>query len=398
MYTIKKSSLMQWFIDNSGLVYGGLSVLLIYSINLNFIELASTEDVISLFKFLVIASWINVISNLGKSSIMLIRQKNKQNLLIINTITKQILVSIILFFIVFILSNVEYDINIYAIFFYLVILRIQDTISQMAILRISTNTYFVLYHLVKSILWFLIFLSLKNYFSPILSFMYSFMIASGIVSLNLFYISSKSHSEAKKEVKDQGNRAHLAYWSNDVISVTIITVANLSINYVDDIMIIATFYIAMRLTSVFEQINTYFGNKSMNYQANNYTQILNHLKKTTFTAIIFNILALFFLASIMILSGYHVTIMSETDINLFILFVLLYLLSSPIKFISSVILIYFTTKNLYKTLFTIMIFSLITLSFFLLAFYYTNHWIIIFLILLTVPVMRIAFFIKYYDQ
>ena len=241
MYVIKKSSLIQWFIDNSGLVYGGLSVLLIYSINLNFIELASTEDVISLFKFLVIASWINVISNLGKSSIMLIRQKNKQNLLIINTITKQILVSIILFFIVFILSNVEYDINIYAIFFYLVILRIQDTISQMAILRISTNTYFVLYHLVKSILWFLIFLSLKNYFSPILSFMYSFMIASGIVSLNLFYMSSKSHSEAKKEVNDQGNRAHLAYWSNDVISVTIITVANLSINYVDVTMIIATF-------------------------------------------------------------------------------------------------------------------------------------------------------------
>ncbi len=398
MYVIKKSSLIQWFIDNSGLVYGGLSVLLIYSINLNFIELASTEDVISLFKFLVIASWINVISNLGKSSIMLIRQKNKQNLLIINTITKQILVSIILFFIVFILSNVEYDINIYAIFFYLVILRIQDTISQMAILRISTNTYFVLYHLVKSILWFLIFLSLKNYFSPILSFMYSFMIASGIVSLNLFYMSSKSHSEAKKEVNDQGNRAHLAYWSNDVISVTIITVANLSINYVDDTMIIATFYIAMRLTSVFEQINTYFGNKSMNYQANNYTQILNHLKKTTFTTIIFNILALFFLTSIMILSGYHATIMSETDINLFILFVFLYLLSSPIKFISSVILIYFTTKNLYKTLFTIMIFSLITLSFFLLAFYYTNHWIIIFLILLTVPIMRIVFFIKYYDQ
>ena len=53
-----------------------------------------------------------------------------------------------------------------------------------------------------------------------------------------------------------------------------------SISLVDflfaSISIIATFYIAMRLTSVFEQINTYFGNKSMNYQANNYTQIHSH--------------------------------------------------------------------------------------------------------------------------
>ena len=86
---LKTVFLKNWIFQNIGLLYGGLSVIFIYLINLTLIDNSSNIEVIALYKFLVIASWISVVSNLGKDGIMIVKQKNKQNLMLSNTLMKQ---------------------------------------------------------------------------------------------------------------------------------------------------------------------------------------------------------------------------------------------------------------------------------------------------------------------
>jgi hypothetical protein len=199
---------------------------------------------------------------------MIVKQKNKQNLMLSNTLMKQCSMIILLFAVINTFALFDSLLNIYHIFIYILILRIQETIAQYAMLKIPTNLYFLNFHFLKSIIWFFSYIFLNQYFDSIPSFIFGYIFASLFVSLNLLYLLSTKdvtkkifHKSSNEKINEKNdNLDHLAYWFNNIISVTIITITNLSINLVEDGIIIATFYIAMRLSSVYEQINTYYAN------------------------------------------------------------------------------------------------------------------------------------------
>ena len=394
--------LKNWIFQNIGLLYAGLSVIFIYLINLTLIDNSSNIEVIALYKFLVIASWISIVANLGKDGIMIVKQKNKQNLMLSNTLMKQCLMIIFLFTVVNTFALFDSLLNIYHILIYIIILRVQETIGQYAILKIPTNLYFINFHFLKSVIWFCSYIFLNQYFDSIPSFLFGYIFASLFVSLNLLYLSSTEditkkifHNSSKEKINEKNdNLDHLAYWFNNIISVTIITITNLSINYVEDGIVIATFYIAMRLSSVYEQINTYYENKSMHHQSNKDILIGKHIFKTVLTSTSISLLITLVGGYIIYLSGYYDVINSKTTIGLFILFMLIHLCSAPIKCISNLISIYFNTKNLYALLSKIMFISLIVFLILFLSFYITKQWFIIFFMLLIVPVIRIIFYWK----
>lgn len=389
--------LKRWSLNNIGLIYGALSVISIYLINLSFISLATNNEVISLYKFLVIASWINVISNLGKNSIMIVRQKNKQDLMLSDTLIKQAIITIILYFLLIYLNILNNLIDPLTVLIYLVVFRIQDTLAQISILRLATNTYFLNYHFLKSLIWLISYFLLINYFdSPILSFVYSFIIASILSSMRLIYLSSKSIyvNNGYTDDNTKGNFVHMAYWFDNIASATIATIANLAINQVSDTVLIATFYIAMRLSSVFDQINTYLGNRSQHFQANNHVHIREHILKTTSKSLLLSIVISISAIFLVYLSGYIEVLLKQTNISYLFLFTMIYLISTPIKCLSAIIEIYFTTKNKYKILYQSMMLAFVMTICLYSVFYFTSQWYIIFIILLTIPFSRIIFYYR----